>query len=740
MKTIKTLRTVVSTAVICVLGSGAAIADTQMTRDNNYWWPNRLQLEPLRDSSGSADPMGADFSYPDAFAELDLDALKADMKALMTDSQDWWPADYGHYGPFFIRMSWHAAGTYRLIDGRGGSDGGMQRFAPLNAWPDNASLDKARRLLLPIKQKYGNAVSWADLMVLAGTIGMEDMGFPIVGFAFGRADEWEPEDVNWGSEGEWLTSQRRNEDGTLERPFGATEMGLIYVNPEGPHRNPDPQLAADAIREAFGRMAMNDEETAALIAGGHTFGKAHGAHKPSDCVGPDPEAAPLEDQGMGWTNRCGTGSGADTVTSGLEGAWTVSPAQWTHNYLQNLYGFEWELTRSPAGAQQWRPVDGGGQGMVPDAHDPDKRHAPVMFTTDLALKVDPQYREITQRWLQDPQAFEKAFALAWFKLTHRDMGPTSRYLGDWVPDETYIWQDPVPVADYDTIDDDDIDELKSAILDSGLTIPQLVRVAWGSAASFRQTDMRGGANGARIRLAPQKDWPVNQPAELAEVLKTLETIQADFNGDAGDTRVSLADLIVLSGAAAIEKAAADAGHDVEVPFVAGRTDATAEMTDADAFTWLEPQADGFRNYLSPDFPRAPAEGLVERAALLGLTVPEMTALIGGMRVLGANVGDTTHGVFTDAPQTLSNDFFVNLVDMSTVWQKSDRDAGIYIGTDRQSGETKWTATPVDLVFGSNSELRAVAEFYAQDDSEVRFVDDFIAAWSKVMTADRFDVK
>lgn len=740
MKTIKTLRTVVSTAVICVLGSGAAIADTQMTRDNNYWWPNRLQLEPLRDSSGSADPMGADFSYPDAFAELDLDALKADMKALMTDSQDWWPADYGHYGPFFIRMSWHAAGTYRLIDGRGGSDGGMQRFAPLNAWPDNASLDKARRLLLPIKQKYGNAVSWADLMVLAGTIGMEDMGFPIVGFAFGRADEWEPEDVNWGSEGEWLTSQRRNEDGTLERPFGATEMGLIYVNPEGPHRNPDPQLAADAIREAFGRMAMNDEETAALIAGGHTFGKAHGAHKPSDCVGPDPEAAPLEDQGMGWTNRCGTGSGADTVTSGLEGAWTVSPAQWTHNYLQNLYGFEWELTRSPAGAQQWRPVDGGGQGMVPDAHDPDKRHAPVMFTTDLALKVDPQYREITQRWLQDPQAFEKAFALAWFKLTHRDMGPTSRYLGDWVPDETYIWQDPVPVADYDTIDDDDIDELKSAILDSGLTIPQLVRVAWGSAASFRQTDMRGGANGARIRLAPQKDWPVNQPAELAEVLKTLETIQADFNGDAGDTRVSLADLIVLGGAAAIEKAAADAGHDVEVPFVAGRTDATAEMTDADAFTWLEPQADGFRNYLSPDFPRAPAEGLVERAALLGLTVPEMTALIGGMRVLGANVGDTTHGVFTDAPQTLSNDFFVNLVDMSTVWQKSDRDAGIYIGTDRQSGETKWTATPVDLVFGSNSELRAVAEFYAQDDSEVRFVDDFIAAWSKVMTADRFDVK
>ncbi len=739
MKTMNTLHTALSVALVCALGSTSVTAQEMTVRDNDYWWPNRLQLEPLRDSASSADPRGADFSYPEAFAELDLDALEADMKALMTDSQDWWPADFGHYGPFFIRLSWHAAGTYRLIDGRGGSDGGMQRFAPLNAWPDNASLDKARRLLQPIKLKYGDAVSWSDLIVLAGTIGMEDMGFPIVGFAFGRADEWEPEEVNWGSEGEWLTSQRRNEDGTLERPFGATEMGLIYVNPEGPHKNPDPQLAADAIREAFGRMAMNDEETAALIAGGHTFGKAHGAHKPSECVGPDPEAAPLENQGMGWANKCGTGSGADTVTSGLEGAWTVSPAQWTHNYLQNLYGFEYELTRSPAGAQQWKPVDGGGEGLVPDAHDPNKRHAPMMFTTDLALKVDPSYREITQRWLENPEEFEDAFARAWFKLTHRDMGPTSRYLGDWVPGETYIWQDPVPEADYEPIDADDVAVLKAAILDSDLTIPQLVRTAWGSAASYRQTDMRGGANGARIRLAPQKDWAVNQPSELAEVLETLEGIQADFNDDAGDTQVSLADLIVLGGAAAIEKAAADAGHDINVPFVAGRTDATAEQTDADSFTWLEPKADGFRNYLSADFPRSPADGLVERAALLGLTVPEMTALVGGMRVLGANHGDTAHGVFTDSPQTLTNDFFVNLVDMSTVWSKSATD-GLYEGKDRESGEVKWTATPVDLVFGSNSELRAVAEFYAQDDSKDRFVDDFVAAWTKVMTADRFDTK
>ncbi len=733
------LNKAITVATVCVIGSAPVAAQAQEMRDNSYWWPNRLNLEPLRDSSGTADPMGPDFDYAEAFEALDLDALKADMKALMTDSQDWWPADYGHYGPFFIRMSWHAAGTYRLIDGRGGSDGGMQRFAPLNAWPDNASLDKARRLLLPIKQKYGNAVSWSDLIVLAGTIGMEDMGFPIVGFAFGRADEWEPEEVNWGSEGEWLTSQRRNEDGTLERPFGATEMGLIYVNPEGPHKNPDPLLAAEAIREAFGRMAMNDEETAALIAGGHTFGKAHGAHKPSDCVGADPEAAPLEDQGLGWTNTCGSGSGADTVTSGLEGAWTVSPAEWTHNYLQNLYGFEYELTTSPAGAQQWKPKDGGGEGMVPDAHDPNKRHAPMMFTTDLALKEDPVYREITQRWLEDPEAFEKAFARAWFKLTHRDMGPASRYLGDWVPDETYIWQDPVPAADDDPIDDDDVAELKEAILDTDLTIPELVRTAWASAASYRQTDMRGGANGARIRLAPQKDWAVNQPEELARVLATLEEVQEDFNDDNGDTPVSLADLIVLGGAAAIEKAAADAGHDIQVPFVAGRTDATAEMTDADSFAWLEPKADGFRNYLSADYPRPPAVGLVERAALLGLTVPEMTALVGGLRVLGANADGSAHGVFTDSPQQLSNDFFVNLVDMSTVWRKSDEAEGIYVGSDRQSGDTKWTATPVDLIFGSNSELRAISEFYSTNEAEDKFVEDFVAAWTKVMTADRFDV-
>ena len=704
--------------------------------DNDYWWPNRLSLEPLRDSSASADPMGADFDYPKAFAALDGEALKKDLNAAMKTSQDWWPADFGNYGPFFIRMSWHAAGTYRTIDGRGGSDAGMQRFAPLNSWPDNASLDKARRLLQPIKLKYGNAVSWADLMVLAGTVAMEDMGFPIIGFAFGRADEWMPEEVNWGPEGKWLGDERHHGERELDKPFGATQMGLIYVNPEGPNGNPDPVAAGKDIRQAFGRMGMNDEETAALIAGGHSFGKTHGAHKPADCVGADPEAASLEEQGLGWKNKCGTGKGADAVTSGLEGAWTASPAQFTHDFLTNLYGFEWELTESPAGAKQWRPKDGKGADMVPDAHDPNKRHAPMMLTTDLSLREDPKYREITQRWLANPKEFELAFAKAWFKLTHRDMGPRSRYLGSWLPAEQFIWQDPVPAADQKPIGAADIARLKTAILSSGLTIPELVRTAWASAVTFRKTDMRGGANGARIRLAPQKDWAVNNPQELAKVLEKLEAIRATFNS--GATKVSLADLVVLGGAAAIEKAAAGGGHKAVVPFVPGRTDTSQEMTDVESFALLEPEADGFRNYLKDGYPRPPAEALVERAALLDLTVPEMTALVGGMRVLNANQGGSKHGVFTDKPETLTNDFFVNLVAMSTEWQKSGSTQGIYEGKDRTTGAVKWTATPVDLIFGSNSELRAISEFYASDDSRQRFVDDFVAAWAKVMMLDRFD--
>ena len=705
--------------------------------DNDYWWPNRLRLEPLRDSSTSADPMGPDFDYAKAFATLDVEALKKDLTAAMKTSQDWWPADFGHYGPFFIRMSWHAAGTYRTIDGRGGADAGMQRFAPLNAWPDNASLDKARRLLQPIKLKYGNAVSWADLMVLAGTVAMEDMGFPIIGFAFGRADEWIPEEVNWGPEGQWLGDERHHGDRELDKPFGATQMGLIYVNPEGPNGNPDPVAAAKDIRQAFGRMGMNDEETAALIAGGHSFGKTHGAHKPADCVGADPEAASLEEQGLGWKNKCGTGKGVDAVTSGLEGAWTASPAQFTHTFLANLYGFEWELTESPAGAKQWTPKEGKGADMVPDAHDPNKRHAPMMLTTDLALREDPKYREITQRWLENPKDFEVAFAQAWFKLTHRDMGPTSRYLGSWLPDEQFIWQDPVPAVDHKVIGAAAIAQLKTAILSSGLTIPELVRTAWASAVTFRKTDMRGGANGARIRLAPQKDWAVNNPQELAKVLEQLEAIRGEFNS--GDTKVSLADLVVLGGAAAIEKAAASGGYKVVVPFVPGRTDTSQEMTDVESFALLEPEADGFRNYLTNGYPRPPAEALVERSALLDLTVPEMTALVGGMRVLNANHGGSKDGVFTDRPETLTNDFFVNLVDMSTVWQKSGSAEGIYEGKDRATGAVKWTATPVDLVFGSNSELRAISEFYASDDSRQRFVDDFVAAWARVMVLDRFDI-
>jgi catalase-peroxidase len=714
--------------------TSASTAVAKGIPDNDFWWPNRLRLEPLRDSSAFADPMGPDFEYAKAFATLDVEALKKDLKLAMKNSQDWWPADYGHYGPFFIRMSWHAAGTYRTIDGRGGSDGGMQRFAPLNAWPDNASLDKARRLLQPIKLKYGNAVSWADLMVLAGTVAMEDMGFPVIGFAFGRADEWTPEEVNWGPEGQWLGDERHTGERVLNKPFGATQMGLIYVNPEGPGGNPDPVAAAHDIRQAFGRMGMNDEETAALIVGGHSFGKTHGAHKPADCVGADPEAADIEAQGLGWKNKCGTGKGVDAVTSGLEGAWTVTPVQFGHNFLQNLYGFEWELTESPAGAKQWKPKDGKGANTVPDAHDPKKRHAPMMLTTDLSMKEDPKYRAITERWLKEPKAFEVAFAKAWFKLTHRDMGPQSRYLGKWLPAEQFIWQDPVPAVEKPLIGAADVAQLKSAILASGLTIPELVRTAWASAASFRETDMRGGANGARLRLAPQKDWAVNNPEELAKVLAKLEEVRSKSG-----KKVSLADMIVLGGAAAIEKAAADGGYKVTVPFVPGRTDATQEMTDVESFALLEPKADGFRNYLADGYPRPPAEALVERAALLGLTVPEMTALMGGMRVLNANHGASKHGVFTASPEKLTNDFFVNLVDMSTVWQKVEGQPGIYEGKDRSTGTVKWTATPVDLIFGSNSELRAISEFYASDDSRKRFVDDFIAAWNKVMMADRFEI-
>ena len=708
--------------------------------DNEYWWPNRLNLEPLRRNSQGSSPLSEDFDYAEAFEGLDLDAVKADLAALMTASQDWWPADFGHYGPLFIRMAWHSAGTYRTIDGRGGTDGGLQRFAPLNSWPDNANLDKAHRLLWPIKQKYGRKISWADLLILAGTVAMDSMGFETLGFAGGRIDAWQPEDVNWGPEGEWLAADRRDEDGVLDPPFGATQMGLIYVNPEGPGGNPDPLAAARAIREAFGRMAMNDEETAALIAGGHTFGKAHGAADPSKYVGVEPEADAIEAQGFGWRNSFGDGHGADTITSGLEGAWTVAPAAWTHNFLENLYAFDWVQTRSPAGAIQWEPADGQVSDLVPDAHDPSLQHAPIMLTTDLALKEDPAYREITSRWLEYPDEFEDAFARAWFKLTHRDLGPTSRYLGNDVPDEVFVWQDPIPDVDHTLIDAQDVAALKTAILDAGLSTAELVRAAWASASTFRGTDMRGGANGGRIRLAPQNEWPANDPQELARVLETLEGIQGEFNAaQAGDKRVSLADLIVLGGAAAIERAAAKAGFKVAVPFVPGRMDASAQQTDPESFALLEPKADGFRNYFAEGSPRSPTEMLVEKAVFLNLTIPEMTVLVGGMRAMDSNAGGSPHGVFTDRPGTLSNDFFVNLIDMSTQWSESPTE-GVYEGRDRVTGALRWTATPVDLIFGSNSELRAVAEHYAADDGQEAFLEDFIDAWTKVMTLDRFDLE
>ncbi|KJY95775.1 catalase/peroxidase HPI [Pseudoalteromonas ruthenica] len=707
-------------------------------KSNQFWWPEQLDLSPLRAHGVESHPYGEEFDYAKGFESLDLDAVKADIRAVLTDSQDWWPADYGHYGPFFIRMAWHAAGTYRVFDGRGGAGGGQQRFDPLNSWPDNANLDKARRLLWPIKQKYGRNISWADLMALTGNVALEDMGFKTFGYAGGREDDWEPDMVYWGPEGKMLTDERRDKKGKLKGPLAAVEMGLIYVNPEGPHGKPDPLLAARDIRMSFGRMAMNDEEIVALIAGGHTFGKAHGAKKP-DCVGAEPAAAELEDQGFGWKNKCGKGNAEDTITSGLEGAWTVTPTQWSMNYLDNLFNFEWKQTKSPAGATQWIPTNESAKNLVPDAHVKGKRHAPIMFTTDIALKKDPEFRKIAERFRANPDQYELAFAKAWFKLNHRDLGPRARYLGDEVPEEILIWQDYIPEVDHELVTEQDISTLKEQILDSGLTVPELVRVAWASASSFRGSDMRGGANGARLRLAPQKDWPVNNPEEVAKVLKVLGDIQRDFNRQGGDKQVSLADLIVLGGAAAIEKAAKDAGHDITVPFKPGRMDASPEYTDVESFAVLEPTADAFRNYYDSGW-KSPTGMLVERANLLNLSVPEMTALLGGMRTLDANYKGMDHGVFTDQPGTLSNDFFVNLLDMSTKWSKSDKQQGIYQGHDRQSGELKWTATPVDLIFGSNSELRAIAEVYASKDAEKKFVEDFVAAWTKVMTADRFDLK
>ena len=732
---------VLATAISLGLSTLAAVSPAAAQDDvanNDYWWPNRLDLDPLRDNDPASNPLGADFDYAEAFAQLDIEALKSDLIDVMTTSQDWWPADYGHYGPFFIRMAWHSAGTYRVSDGRGGAYGGMQRFAPLNSWPDNTNLDKAQRLLWPIKQKYGNHISWGDLMVLAGTVAMESMGFKTAGFAGGRVDSWEPEEVYWGPEGEWLADERYEGDRELRDGLGAVQMGLIYVNPEGPNGNPDPLAAARDIRETFGRMAMNDEETVALIAGGHTFGKAHGAAKPQGNVGVEPEGASIEEQGLGWKNTYGTGKGADTITSGLEGAWTVNPAAWTHNYLENLYAYDWEQTRSPAGAIQWIPKGGAASNLVPDAHDPSKRHAPIMFTTDLALKEDPAYREITSRWLENPEEFADAFARAWFKLTHRDMGPSTRYLGALVPTDELVWQDPAPAADYAEINDRDIAKLKAAVLESGLSTSELVRTAWASASTFRGTDFRGGANGARIRLAPQKDWKANNPAEVEKVIGVLEAIQAEFNESSRRRKVSLADLIVLAGSAAVEQAARDAGHSVEVAFTPGRTDATQEHTDVNSFAVLEPDYDAFRNYFAEGTRLSPARALIEKADRLTLTVPEMTVLLGGMRSLDANVGGAAHGVFTDRAGTLTNDFFVNLLDMSTVWAKADQE-GVYEGRDRETGEIKWTATPVDLIFGSNTELRAVAEVYAMAGSEQKFVEDFAAAWTKVMNLDRFDI-
>jgi len=711
-------------------------------RSLNEWWPNQLNLKLLHQNTIDSNPLGPDFNYAEEFKKLDIEAVKADLHALMTDSQDWWPADYGHYGPFFIRMAWHAAGTYRTADGRGGSSTGTQRFAPLNSWPDNANLDKARRLLWPIKLKYGNQISWGDLIILCGNISLESMGLKTFGFAGGRVDRWEPEeDVYWGPEDEWLGSKRYSEERALEDPLAAVQMGLIYVNPEGPDGKPDLQGSANDIRDTFGRMAMNDYETVALIAGGHTFGKAHGAVG-GENAGPDPEASPLESQGFGWTNKHETGHGIHALTSGLEGAWSQTPTSWDMTYFDNLLGLEWEMTKSPAGAVQWTPKNGDAAGTVPDAHDPSKRHAPIMFTSDLALREDPEYFKISTRFHENPEEFADAFARAWFKLTHRDMGPIARYLGNDVPSEELIWQDPIPAVTHALVDDADVASLKAKVLASGLSVQELVATAWGSAATFRGSDKRGGANGARIRLAPQKDWPVNEPDQLAKVLDVLEGIRTEFNGaQSGDKEISVADLIVLAGAAGIEKAAKDAGHDVTVPFAPGRGDASLEQTEVDSVAYLEPVTDGFRNFAKTRYSVTTAELLVDRAQLLTLTAPEMTVLVGGMRALDVNVGRSKHGVFTDAPGTLNNDFFTTLLDMGTVWSKAEETAtdDIYEGRDRATGELKHTGTAVDLLFGSNSQLRAIGEVYAGDVAKEKFVTDFVAAWTKVMNLDRFDL-
>ena len=732
---------VITAAVVAALFAGApATTATAATpaggsMQNRDWWPNQLDLRPLRQNSAKSNPLGEQFDYAAEFSKLDLNAVKADIRQVLTTPQPWWPADYGNYGPFFIRMAWHSAGTYRTFDGRGGSDGGQLRFEPLNSWPDNTNLDKARRLVWPVKQKYGRALSWGDLMVLSGNVALESMGFKTYGFAGGRADDWEADEVYWGPERKFLADERYSGDRKLQRPLGAVQMGLIYVNPEGPNGNPDPLASARDIRDTFGRMAMNDEETVALIAGGHTFGKAHGAHDPAKCVGAEPAAAGVEQQGMGWTNKCGRGNAGDTITSGLEGAWTATPTRWSTQYLDNLLGFDWVKTKSPGGATQWVPSDPNAK-FVPDAHDPTVRHAPIMFTTDLALKFDPAYNKIIKRFQKNPAEYELAFAKAWFKLTHRDLGPRSRYLGAEAPKEVLPWQDALPAVDYALVDAADIAQLKAKVLASGLTNAELVRAAWASASTFRGTDMRGGANGARVRLAPQNSWAVNSPAELAKVVKTLEGIQQDFNrSQKGGKKVSVADLIVLGGNAAIEQAAKQAGQTVSVPFTPGRVDVTQAQTDVLSFSAMEPDADGFRNYYSADARLSPAEALVDRAALLTLSVPEMTVLVGGLRVLGANANGSTNGVLTTKPGVLDNAFFVNLVDMSTQWTKSATE-GLYEGRDRSTGALKWQASPVDLVFGSNSELRAVAEVYASNDGRDKFVKDFVNAWTKVMDLDR----
>jgi catalase-peroxidase len=741
-----------STEAKCPFTHTAAVAAT-----NADWWPNQLNLKPLHQHSPLSDPMDKGFNYAEEFKSLDLNAVIKDLHALMTDSQDWWPADFGHYGPLFIRMAWHSAGTYRIGDGRGGAGAGQQRFAPLNSWPDNVNLDKARRLLWPVKQKYGRKISWADLMILAGNVALESMGFKTFGFGGGRADVWEPEELNWGPEGTWLADERYSGDRDLANPLAAVQMGLIYVNPEGPNGKPDPIAAARDIRETFARMAMNDEETVALIAGGHTFGKTHGAADPNKYVGPVPEAAGIEEQGLGWTSKFGTGKGDDTIGSGLEVIWTTTPTKWSNNYFANLFGYEWELTKSPAGANQWTPKNGAGAGTVPDAQDPSKRHAPSMLTTDLSLRLDPVYEKISRRFYEHPDQLADAFARAWFKLTHRDMGPIARYLGPLVPKESLVWQDPVPAVDHKLVGEKDIAALKAKILASGLSISQLVTTAWASAASFRGSDKRGGANGARIRLAPQKDWEVNQPAALAKVLKKLEAIKKEFNssgsngnksngnksnGNKGGNKgkkVSLADLIVLGGCAAVEEAAKRAGHKVRIPFLPGRTDASEKQTDVHSFAVMEPVADGFRNYLRSGQQLSAEELLVDRAQLLTLTAPEMTVLLGGMRALNANFGQAKHGVFTNRPETLTNDFFVNLLDMNTKWEPSSTSDGVFEGRDRATGKIKWTGTRIDLLFGSNSQLRAIAEVYGCDDAKAAFVKDFAAAWNKVMNLDRYDL-